>query len=299
MRSLVRLIWRHPLGRRQAAKVLSRIVRWQLAYRILPNSAFIVPFAGQTKLVMRRGMLGATGNFYLGLHEFHDMAFACHLLRPNDLFVDVGANVGSYTVLAAGVAGASVLAYEPVQATAAFLMDNVRLNHLEAIVSVRTAALGPSAGTAAVTTHLDTVNYVIVPGKDDDDRVTHVEIVRLDDELAGRVPVLLKIDVEGFEGPVLEGAGATLRSPALLAVIAELNGQGDRFGYPDAQVRQLLEHHGFRAFGYDPFARLLTTTTTDLAHGGTADNIIFVRDPDAVNRRLAEAPSFEVLGHQL
>ena len=62
------------------------------------------------------GMTGATGNVYCGLHEFEDMALVLHALRPRDLFVDVGANVGSYTVLGgqpARVALASNPSLEP------------------------------------------------------------------------------------------------------------------------------------------------------------------------------------------
>jgi FkbM family methyltransferase len=43
------------------------------------------------------------------------MAFVLHLLRPDHKFVDVGANVGSYTVLAAGAVGAEVICIEPVR----------------------------------------------------------------------------------------------------------------------------------------------------------------------------------------
>jgi hypothetical protein len=62
----------------------------------------VVPFVGDTRLLVARGMRGATGNVYVGLHEFEEMAFALHALRPSSRFIDVGANVGSYTVLAAG-----------------------------------------------------------------------------------------------------------------------------------------------------------------------------------------------------
>lgn len=47
-------------------------------------------------------MTGATGNWYCGLQEYEDMSFVLHALRPGDLFVDVGANIGSYSILAAG-----------------------------------------------------------------------------------------------------------------------------------------------------------------------------------------------------
>ncbi len=59
-------------------------------------------------------MTGATGNIYAGLHEFDDMAFFLHLLRPEDMFADVGSNIGSYTILASGVVGAKSVAFEPV-----------------------------------------------------------------------------------------------------------------------------------------------------------------------------------------
>ena len=68
-------------------------------------------------LIANAGMAGATGNIYVGLREFEDMAFLLHLLRPDDLFVDVGANIGSFTVLASGAVGARSLAIEPIERT--------------------------------------------------------------------------------------------------------------------------------------------------------------------------------------
>jgi thymidylate synthase len=62
-------------------------------------------------------MTGATGNIYAGLHEFEDMAFLLHLLRSEDMFADVGSNIGSYTILASGVVGAKSVAFEPVPST--------------------------------------------------------------------------------------------------------------------------------------------------------------------------------------
>jgi hypothetical protein len=49
------------------------------------------------------GMTGATQNIYVGLQEFVDIMLTLHFLRKGDLFLDMGANVGSYTILASGV----------------------------------------------------------------------------------------------------------------------------------------------------------------------------------------------------
>jgi hypothetical protein len=51
-------------------------------------------------------MKGAAHFIYPGVCEFEEMAFVLHYARPTDLFVDVGANIGAYTVLAAGASGA-------------------------------------------------------------------------------------------------------------------------------------------------------------------------------------------------
>jgi hypothetical protein len=71
-----------------------------------------VPFVDDTKLLAdpamgmaRYGSYGAV--FVCGLTEFEDMGFALHLLTDEDLFGDIGANVGFYSVLASGVRGAN------------------------------------------------------------------------------------------------------------------------------------------------------------------------------------------------
>jgi tRNA G37 N-methylase Trm5 len=58
-------------------------------------------------------MKGAVHYIAPRLGEFEEMAFVMHFLRSGELFVDVRANVGAFTVLAAGVAGAEVRAFEP------------------------------------------------------------------------------------------------------------------------------------------------------------------------------------------
>src|SRR5215472_2949364 len=156
LRSL-NFIARHPLNLRGPWRALWRFTSWQIATR-LGAASIAVPFVDDTRLLVARGMHGATGNVYCGLHEFEDMAFVLHALRPEELFVDVGANVGSYSVLAAGVVGAAALAFEPAARSYAALIDNLRLNNLESRVAARRAGVGAEAGQLRFTTGLDTVN---------------------------------------------------------------------------------------------------------------------------------------------
>jgi len=102
-----------------------------------------------------------TGNIYAGLHEFADMAFVLPFLRPCDLFVDVGANVGSYTILASGLVRCHTVAFEPDPLTAAALERNVNLNQIANLVEIRVAAVGEHHGIVRFSTGLDTENHVV------------------------------------------------------------------------------------------------------------------------------------------
>ena len=96
---ILHFIWSQPLNKDARLRAVLRFFRWQIASRLIKCS-IAMPFVEDTLLLATSGMAGATLNWYNGLHEPREMGFALHLLRPGDLFVDVGANVGSYTVLA-------------------------------------------------------------------------------------------------------------------------------------------------------------------------------------------------------
>jgi len=139
----------HPLTPDHRAARFARLCRWQIASHL--RREVIVPWVGGMRLAARRGMTGATGNIYAGLHEFADMAFTLHFLRPDDLFLDVGANVGSYTLLASGVCKARTISFEPDPQTMALLRRNIDLNGLDGRVLVEQTAVGAEDGEVEFT----------------------------------------------------------------------------------------------------------------------------------------------------
>lgn len=240
----------------------------------------------------RRSEKGITGNIYSGLHEFPDMGFLLHVLRREDLFVDVGANVGSYTILACGAVGARGVAIEPVPSTFQRLCENVGLNHAEGRVQCLNIGVGRQSETMKFTSRLDAINHAVAENEPAGDTVD-VQVRRLDSVLDGMNPVLIKIDVEGFETPVLEGAAAVLKRESLHAIIMELNGSGSRYGYNEDRILELMRQSGFASCAYDPLHRSLTDLNGKNANSG---NTIFVRDKDFVLERINSAPPVTVLG---
>jgi FkbM family methyltransferase len=271
----------HPLTRDQKLRAFGRVVRWQVASRL--QSENIVPWIAGTRLAVRRGMAGATGNIYCGLHEFEDMAFLLHFLRPDDVFADVGANIGSYGILASGVCKARAFAFEPDPVTFAALLRNIALNRLDGLIRCRECALGSRQGHVGFTVGLDTVNRVATA---EDSTTRTVSIDTLDHALAGECPSLIKLDVEGFESEVLGGAAQTLVRPELKAIITE-----DR----STPVLDSLRAAGFVEHSYDPFSRRLQPEPS----AGQRHNALFVRDAGFVQERVADAAPVQVLNKWL
>lgn len=290
IRRMYRFLGRHPLTRNAPLAGMGRVARWQIASRLLPFD-MAMPWIGGTRLMLRRGMTGATGNWYTGLHEPQDMGFILHFLRPDDLFLDVGANIGAYTILASGVAGARTIAVEPGNEALAMLGTNVCLNALVDRVTIAPVGISDRDGTAHFTSGLDTVNHLTEgprPG------TVEIEVRSLDSLVAGRVPVCIKMDVEGAEYDALSGAEGLLAAPGLRALILELNLNIEAAGHTAREIHTLLAGHGFRAYTYDPMTRSLRPPDA-----ATSENVIFVRDEAFVTDRLANAPIFNVLDQRL
>lgn len=279
---------RHPLVRRRPFAALVRIARWQLGTRILGGPA-VVPFTGRTRMLLERGMTGATGNLYCGLHDFEGMSFVGHFLRPGDLFVDVGANVGAYTVLASGEAGADTVAIEPDPATFAALEDNVALNRLGSRVRAIRSAVGPTSGVVELVGGLGTRSHVAPATTARATRT--VATTTLDRILEDRAPAMVKLDVEGWELEALRGGAGTLVSPALMAMLVELDGSGRRYGLTDDATHRHLVERGFAPVRYVVSERRLEALES---WNRGQRNTLYLRRFEEVRLRLSSSKPLEL-----
>ena len=232
-------------------------------------------------MVVEPGMTGATGNVYCGLHEFEDMALLLHLLRENDRFVDIGANIGSYSILAAGVCGARVLAFEPVPQTFAKLVRNLRVNGIGLLAVGEQVAAGDATGVLKFTADRDTMNQVA--SDDYAGKVIEVPVRALDELLAEFPAVMWKVDVEGFEEQVLRGAGKVLRNPELRVVLLEGASQ---------EITSTMEVAGFARATYDPWTRSFCLNPDK----NSSNNNLWIRQVADLTERCISSPPFSVLG---
>ena len=194
--------------------------------------------------------------------------------------LDVGANVGMYTILAAALRGANVYAFEPESQNYALLCRNIVLNGLGDKVAAYCAALSDerrfsrlhvsafNAGAsnhsfdAAVDAQLRPARFAFAQG------AYSVTLDALVEEGVLPVPQYIKIDVDGFEHKVIAGAKRTLADRALRSLIVEINPAvaehlqiidtlaGFDFRYDEAQVVRARRTEGpFKGLGEYVFVR--------------------------------------------
>jgi FkbM family methyltransferase len=183
--------------------------------------------------------------------------FIIDCLRPTDVFIDVGANIGFYTTIA-GRRGAFVVAFEPGRLQGGALRTNICLNSLGAVVEVIPCAVADFSGEASFTADLEVSNHLVLADGLGvvAQRTSVVDVLTLDEVLARRQGIIgsgsltiIKIDAEGFDLDVLRGAEDTVRrlTPVIIAEIWE----------GGIAVRQWLESREYDVYYYRPEVRAL------------------------------------------
>ncbi|MCC6403222.1 MAG: FkbM family methyltransferase [Fimbriimonadaceae bacterium] len=167
-------------------------------------------------------------------------------LRSGDVFWDVGANVGAYTVLAAKLCSdATVVAWEPFIPTFAHLWENLALNGCAAQVLPLEMGLSDASAVSALAVHdprAGSSQHRL--GDETDGLRQRLVSVRGEDAAAWfgiPAPTLLKVDTDGHEAAVFRGMGALLRRPELRSILVEVDPRNS-----EKEILGLLGAAGFR-----------------------------------------------------
>ena len=184
-----------------------RHLQWQIR-RLFRRFPVDLPISKSVLRVDKATGVAALVNA-MGKYDYNNMSFVAELLgRSGGTFVDVGANIGTYTLVASEVPAARVIGIEPHPITFAQLVENVRRNG-RGNVTCLSVALSDHVGTIRLTDLADLcVNRVLEP---DGELSPSVPVpcrtmAGVCSEL-GIVPHVVKIDVEGHERAVLDGFG--------------------------------------------------------------------------------------------
>ena len=150
-------------------------------------------------------------------------------------------------------------------------------------MTVYNLALGASDGEVRFTVGLDTTNRV-ASGYDRNTRAVRQQ--SLDNLIDNAFPIMMKIDVEGFEEEVLRGAQRLLANLCLKVIELES---------VTPLIETMLTDHKFKRHYYDPFSRRFCNSPTDIQ----SFNSVFVRDLEFAAERLAAAEPVTVFGRAI
>lgn len=209
-------------------------------------------------------------------------------LRPGDVAIDVGANIGTMALVAARRVGpdGAVLACEPHPRVFRYLAGNLRLN-AAGNVKARNVALGESAGKAQMEDgKFDDTNSL--SGGEVQVPLTTLDALVAQEGLESRRIALLKVDVEGYELMVFRGARKMLASVDCVYFEVK-NDHCARFGHLPTQVFDELRSAGFTLW-VEPAEQRLVPLPEGFAPD-EAQNVIAVRDIDDFIARTGYAPA--------
>lgn len=196
--------------------------------KLLPESEKIVDVQGFKMKVLTKGHINdiATELIFKGIHEPATTRVFKKILKQGDIVVDIGANVGYFTLMASQLVGwrGKVYAFEPDPTNMKLLNENARLNNLDNIQSYM-MALDNHTGTDVLhTCSREPARHSLVKTKEHDGKELTL-VAKLDDILSFELPKvrLLKTDTEGNELAVLQGARQTILNSKDIILIVEIN----------------------------------------------------------------------------
>jgi FkbM family methyltransferase len=228
--------------------------------------------------------------------EANELQFLHRFIKPGDFFVDVGANIGLFTVAAGCLVGreGSVLAFEPGRLARSRLEENVHLNRLRS-VTISPLALSNASGQAQLFVPGNGKHALGSLGRPISGSVAAAEAVEtktLDEVLEAltpaRVVTMVKLDVEGWETRVLEGASSLLgRSDAPLLQVEFTEAAAKGAGKSCRDLYRQLSGAGFCVCRFEAGKNCLVPDSLreDYLHV----NLFATKCPDAVNAKLARS----------
>jgi FkbM family methyltransferase len=167
------------------------------------------------------------------------------------------------------------------------IFSHVPSTKVREIAAIYDLALGDADAEIPFTIGNDTRNRVASAGEKNVRMVHQQQLDALISGGSSHPIIMLKVDVEGHEEKVLQGAKALLASDCLKIIVLE---------WPTGSICEMLSRHNFTRACYEPFSRKLEQQPEDAF---SSPNTLFVRDWDFVSSRVTTAKHIKIWGHSI
>ena len=220
-----------------------------------PGAQADISVPGMKNFKLNLDKKDSLGLSIFGLYEEFETGFLRTKIKPGDVVVDVGANIGYYTTIFSRLAGENgkVFAFEPDPENFRILKSNMELNGCKNAV-LEQKALSDKSGRIKLYLNEDNRGDHRIYDSWDSRDFVEIEAIKLDDALRGESSGInfLKMDVQGAEVLVLRGAEEVLKKSADLSIVSEFWPYAiEKAGCDPAEFFQILDDNNFEIFNID------------------------------------------------
>lgn len=241
----------HPLNRHHKLRAFGRVLWWKINQLFFKVPAVVTFYSNGMKCICYPNSSYGGMVIYNNLPEYPEMLFLEKNLKNDSIFIDVGANIGVYSIIAASkIKKGRVYAFEPIPNTVAILKQNIYLNNISDQVTIIEKVASDKSGKEKFNIQ-DISEVSHISTKDDKSQNTLIPSIRLDDfckERNIRYIDVLKIDVEGAEMKVLKGVELYLKMNKIRILIIELNVNNSLYGSSSNEILNYLKRFNYKTY---------------------------------------------------
>jgi len=248
IKALVR-IYTHPNNQGKIFLTSLRLFWWMINRRFLKLNVIVEMLPGAKLICDPKSSYGSLV-FYNSLPEYAEQMFMYQFVQANDTIVDVGAHIGSETVLLGSkLTRGRMYSFEPTPSVKPLLIANIGLNNLQDRVVVEDVAVSDHVGSTQF--YLSTESEVNSLHNHEGSKAINIKTTTID-TYAKKLKInhihLLKIDVEGHELAVISGSKSLLSNHKIDVIVFEVNDQSGSCYDDNSKARELLIGCGYKLY---------------------------------------------------
>ncbi|MFH1462585.1 MAG: FkbM family methyltransferase [bacterium] len=238
-----------PLRGKGLGKIPAVAALYRFLYRKAAPKKMLLNINGHKMYVASQDM-GVSGHLISqGIHEKYETELLKKIIKPGMTVVDIGANIGYYTLIMASLAGkkGKVYAFEPSPDNHCLLIKNIKINNYNNIIPVQ-KALADKIGKVKLFTSQTVFSSLSLAEENVPEKAgwVRVEATTLDKFFPKEKIGFIKMDVEGAEGLVAEGGDRVLKNNNL-KIAMEFWPRGlKNLGTDPWDFLQKLQNYGFK-----------------------------------------------------
>lgn len=249
--SLVRIL-NHPFNKGKLINTLGRVFWWKFNQNFIKLPTIVGIVNGVKCICYPDSSYGGLV-VYKGLPEYEEMTYISSNLKNGDIFIDIGANIGAVSLIAASKVGPKgrVFAFEPNKKVLPRLFENVSLNNMDKTIQISNTAISNNVSQVAFVnekaSEVSHISYSKPMGKSGDLVKTTTLDKFFDDQKLSKVK-MVKIDVEGAELSVLEGCILSFNKIEMMLI--EINKNSEKYGNSTKETFNFIVNQGFKIYRF-------------------------------------------------